>query len=99
MNAFSDLVESARRLAVLQALAAAPEYTLPEGVAREAIKARGLSVSSDQMAVSAAWLDENRLLMRQMVGATALLTLTTRGLDAAEGTAQVPGVDRPRPGH
>jgi hypothetical protein len=99
MTAFSDLIEAARRLAILKALAEAPEYTLPEGVAREALKAHGLALSADQMAVSDAWLDDAGLLMRHKVGATALLILTTRGLDAAEGTVQVPGVDRPRPGH
>lgn len=98
MTSFAEVVESARRLAVLRSLASAPEYTLPEATVRESLKAHGLAASSDQMAAAAAWLDEQRLLMRQPVGATHLLTLTGRGLDVAEGTALVPGVDRPRPG-
>lgn len=98
MNAFADLVDEERRLTVLQSLKSAPGYTLPEATAREALRRAGLAVSADAMAVATAWLDEARLLMRQTVGATAVLTLTTRGLDCAEGVAQVPGVARPRPG-
>ncbi len=97
-KSFSDLVESARRLAILRALAAAGEYTLPESLARQALGHDGLTASGDQMAASSAWLDEQRLLIRQQVGATALLTLTGRGLDVARGAAVVPGVDRPLPG-
>lgn len=98
MNAFSDLVDEERRLVVLQSLAAATGYTLPEGAAREALRRAGLAVSADAMAIATAWLDEARLLVRRTVGATAVLTLTMRGLDCAEGVAQVPGVARPRPG-
>lgn len=98
MNAFANLVDEARRLAILAALAGADGYTLPEATVREAIRRAGHPLSADAMASASAWLDEQRLLMRQAVGATAVLTLTTRGLDAAQGLATIPGVARPAPG-
>lgn len=100
MSNFHDLIEAARRLAILKALAGTEDYTLPEGEARDRLRVLGPPVfpSGDMMAVSTVWLDDAGLIMRRKVGATALLILTTRGLDVAEGSATVPGVEPARPG-
>ena len=38
MSNFHDLIEAARRLAILKALAGTEDYTLPEGEARDRLR-------------------------------------------------------------
>lgn len=87
------------RLRMLQLLAAASEYTQPiAALGGSLVTQYGHALSSDRLAVETAWLDDNGLLIRRPVGATAILVITARGLDVALGRAEVPGVARPRPG-
>jgi hypothetical protein len=100
MSNFQELIEAARRLAILKALAGAEDYTLPEAEARDKLRVLGSPVfpSADMMAVATVWLDDAGLIVRRKVGATALLILTTRGLDVVDGATVVPGVESARPG-
>ena len=95
---YQDKVVEDIRLRLLQLLAAAPVYTQPIAAIGESLGAYGHCLASDRLAVEAAWLDDNGLLIRRPVGSTAILVITARGLDAAKGRADVPGVARPRPG-
>lgn len=96
---YIDAVAADIRLRILQLLSQAPEYTQPEAAVSDALGARyGHRLASDRLAIETAWLDDAGFLARFPVGATAILTLSARGLDVATGRAQVPGVARPRPG-
>lgn len=86
------------RLRVLQALSASPEYTQPESAVLAALESVGHRISETRLISESAWLGETGLLLRQPVGAIAILTLTPRGLDVASGREVFPGVARPRPG-
>lgn len=96
---YQETVVADVRLRMLQLLAAAPEYTQPLFALGASLSATyGHSLAADRLAVEAAWLDENGLLIRRPVGSTSILVITVRGLDVAMGRANVPGVARPRPG-
>ena len=50
------------------------------------------------VAAQTAWLHQAGLATRLAVGATAIVTLTARGLDVARGLDSLPGVARRAPG-
>lgn len=88
--------ESAK-LEILQILAGAAEYTAHEHAIREALRARGLSVSADYLRATLAWLDEQGAITLCGEG-VQVATLTLRGEDVARGSTRLPGVARPVPG-
>lgn len=95
---YADAIAEDIRLRLLQLLAQAPEYTQPEGVLGSALEGFGHRIGAVRLAAETSWLDEAGLAARLPVGRTAVLTLTSRGLDVARGRAFVPGVARPAPG-
>lgn len=94
---YEDIVTADRRLAILQSLAAASDYTANEVVLGEQLGALGHRVSRDRLRADLAWLEEQGLLVAQQPGGVWVVTLSARGYDVAGGTARVPGVARPRP--
>jgi len=94
---FKNLLTEDRRLVALRFLAEDPCYHLNTAVLYTALDAYGHSVSRDQVETDCAWLAEQGLVTLEAVGPVRVVTLTARGLDAAQGRAVVPGVKRPSP--
>jgi Fe2+ or Zn2+ uptake regulation protein len=86
------------RLVVLRLLAEASEYRLNDSILTDMTNAHGLTATRSQMRTEIAWLAEQGLITRaELVGGLVVATLAERGLDAAAGRANVPGVQRPAP--
>lgn len=87
-----------RRLTILRFLAAAPGYEGNDALLAQALESVGLGASADQVAGDLAWLEEQRLIHTEKLGAVTVAQVSVRGVDVAHGRAVVPGVARPRPG-
>lgn len=99
MQPYQDFETEGRRLSILRILARRAEYTTNEYSLNDELRgAYAHSVSRDRLHGDLAWLEEQGLVITQAPRAGWIVTLTTRGGDVADGTAQVPGVARPRPG-
>lgn len=94
---YDEQLRDDRRLALLQTLMGAAEYTAHAHVLRTAAGQLGHRTSFDVIRADLAWLDEQGLIVLAD-GEIPVATLTLRGEDAARGVARVPGVARPRPG-
>ncbi len=87
-----------RRLVLLKALAAAAQYRANAYLLRRFCDQVGHTASADKIAGDLAWLAEAALLTTAAPAPDVVVaTLTTRGLDVAEGRAVHPGVAKPRP--
>lgn len=93
---FADLVNADIRLVILMSLAQAAGYCSNEYILHRFIEISGHKIPRDQMLTQLAWLKEQSLVTLQD-GGVLVATLTARGLDAAEGRATIPGVQRPSP--
>lgn len=93
MNAFTDHIRNARRLAVLTALFFAPGYCLPDDVLRDLVSQAGYDSSLDALRADLSFLDETGLVERN----GNVPTLTERGVDVVCGRSTVDGVKRPLP--
>lgn len=96
---FSTFETQDRRLVLLRALEHAAQYRANTFLLRRYCEAVGHAVSTDRLAADLAWLKEQELLTLQTVEGVDVATLTDRGVDVATGRAEVPGVQRPRPGY
>lgn len=96
---YPEIVQAAIRRALLELLAELPDYTLPEGDLAALMHERyPYRLGGVAMAAQTAWLHQAGLATRLAVGATAIVTLTARGLDVARGLETMPGVARRAPG-
>ncbi|ROH88634.1 ArsR family transcriptional regulator [Stagnimonas aquatica] len=93
---YAQVVTEERRLQTLRLLAATkPDYRANSAILRDGLRAEHQhALSRDQMHTELAWLQEQGLLILEVVGSAVVASLTSRGLDVAEGTAEVPGVKR-----
>lgn len=89
----SRMAEQGRRLAILQSLSIAHRYRRALPDLRAQLDAVGYSTSRDRLAADCAWLEEIGLVSMD----SEAVTLNQRGLDAAEGYSEIPGVNRPGP--
>ncbi len=94
---YEEIVTADRKLALLQTLVAAPDYTTNEVVLVDRLAELGHRVSRDRLRADLAWLEEQDLLLAQQPSGVWVVTLTARGYDVAQGVARVPGVARPSP--
>lgn len=95
---FLQTITEDRRLSLLLVLAETPGYSTNAFLLCQAIgELYGHNASIDQVLGDIAWLAEQGLLTSRVVGTVTLATLTARGLDAAAGRANVPGVKKPLP--
>ncbi|MFQ3664686.1 MAG: hypothetical protein SNJ79_01430 [Sphingomonadaceae bacterium] len=86
------------RLALLQALEAAPGYSASAELLGDIIHAAGFRVAADLVGTELAWLCEQGLLSLEVLPrGVSVATLSPRGADVAAGRAIVPGVRRPGP--
>ena len=97
MSAFAELVAEDQRLRILQLLDKAEGFDLNAHILRDALARLGHRPSADRLRGELAWLEEQGLVTTHEVGSTIVATATARGLDAAHGRANVPGVKRPGP--
>lgn len=95
---FADVMDQDRRLVVLKALEAAAGYRAAQFVLQRYCEQFGHKVSADRMRTDLTWLKEQGLIKLETPDNVYVATLTQRGLDAAGGLADVPGVARPAPG-
>lgn len=96
---YSEFEAQDRRLVLLRALAHAAQYRANGLLLRRYCQAVGHVVSADRLAADLAWLREQGLADLDTVEGVTVATLTERGLDVANGSAEVPGVQRPQPGY
>lgn len=86
-----------RRLVILHLLANSAGYTVNEYLLEAGLEDQGHRVSNARLRGELAWLAEQDLLTTETVGGVVVAKLKRRGLDVAHGSAQVPGVARPKP--
>jgi len=87
----------ARRLMILQMLAADSDYSANDSLLQQLLASQGNGVSLDVLRMDLAWLRELGLLLIRDLPGCKVATLRGRGVDVANGLAQVPGIARPRP--
>lgn len=94
---YKELITSDIRLVVLRALAEDEGYSLNESVIQSILGVFGHRVSRDRVKTELAWLKEQGLVRIETVVTVQVATITSRGLDVANGSVVVPGVKRPGP--
>jgi hypothetical protein len=95
---FDQFETEDRRLVLLRGLEHAVQYKANAYLLRRYCQSIGHTVSADRLEQDLAWLAEQGLLDCARVEGVTVATLTQRGLDVANGSAAVPGVQRPQPG-
>jgi len=94
----ADLQREDRRLLILQALAAEPDYSIADRVLRALLKEYGHGISLDVLHADLAWLQDVGLLSVEKHPQVAVASVSNRGVEVAQGNSIVPGIRRPRPG-
>ncbi len=94
---YRDLVIADLRLVILRLLADDQDYQANSSILQMAVESFGHGVSRDQLHTELAWLQEQGLISVDEIASVKVARLSGRGLDVAEGRANVPGVKRPRP--
>jgi Fe2+ or Zn2+ uptake regulation protein len=97
MTNFRELQTSDRRLVLLRLLAESDGYEANSSVLQMAIEPFGHNVSRDVVHTDLAWLAEQGLVNVEDLASIKVATLSSRGLDVANGRATVPGIKRPGP--
>lgn len=97
MSGYAQLVAEHQRIAILQALDAAPAYRSNQVLLQAFLESVGLPTSSDIVRTQLSWLAEQQLVHVDESGGVTMATLSERGSDVAHGRATVPGVKRPTP--
>jgi len=85
--------EHQRRM-ILTVLASDAGYAHNEVVLIEALEMAGHTLSSDKLKTELYWLKEQGLIDITLVMDLIIAKLTQRGLDAAKGASQIPGIAR-----
>ncbi len=96
--AYAQFEQEERRLVVLRLLSEDADYRTNSSMLEQGLELYGLNVSRDRLHTDLVWLAEQDLLTAEQVQSVMVVKLTQRGLDVANGRAQVPGVKRPGPG-
>lgn len=97
MTPLNEIVTADRRLQILRLLAESPAYTASADLLRTVLASLGHAVSHDRLNTDLEWLHEQGLVALERLGDVPMARATTRGVDASQGLASVPGVARPRP--
>jgi len=94
---YAEKVAEHARLTALKLLAEQPQYALNESLLRELLADFAIAYSRDQVRALIAWLAEAALATVEDAAGLAIVRITGRGLDVAQGRARHPGVKRPGP--
>lgn len=95
--AYKNMLEQDQRLVILRALSEM-NGTANDSVLQKVLFTYGHRVSRDQVKTHLYWLNEQGLIEIESVLSTDVATITSRGVDVANGFARVPGVGQPRAG-
>jgi len=96
---YQDILTADRRYLILKALSASASYTAHSLLLLKFVDGLGQKPSMDQINGDIQWLHDQGLLTATPSGiADQIATITSRGLDVAEGRSIYPGVRRPSPG-
>ena len=95
---YQDLVDSHRRLSILQFLKDEADYRLNAILLLTLVNNHGYATGKDKLENELLWLSEQNLVELDKVGSVTLATITNRGLEVAEGRVIMNGVERPGPG-
>lgn len=93
--AITDVINEHERLSLLMALNAMSSYRNNDSILQEACAQYGHDMSRDRVKSHLAWLEEQGAVTTDKVGNYLVAELTSRGQDAAQGRARIPGVKRP----
>ena len=94
---FAKFEEEDRKLVILRLLAEDNDYRVNSAILQQGIDLYGHSVSRDRLHTDLVWLAEQDLVTTENINSVLVVKLTQRGLDVANGRANVPGVRRPGP--
>lgn len=97
MSSYAEDITRHRRLAVLRHLAEVTDYVSNASVLQGVLRSLGLPVSEDGLLTELYWLREQGLVSFDPAASFIVVTATRRGVDLAQGLAEHPGVQRPRP--
>jgi hypothetical protein len=97
MTSYAEDVARHRRLAVLRHLAEVTDYVSNESVLLDVLRKLGLPLSQDALMTELYWLREQGFIAFDSASPFIVVTATRRGIDLAQGLAEHPGVQRPRP--
>jgi hypothetical protein len=95
---FSDFQAADRKLCLLLALQAAAGYTANHFLLHTFLDSMAHVTSHDGVKTDLLWLEQQRLVTTEAVGDVMKATITTLGMDAANGRTTIVGVKRPMPG-
>lgn len=95
---FTEHLTEHRRLCLLRVLAEAPGYSANESILYQMVEDFGHSVSRDVVRGDLAWLSEQGLITKREIEGIMIARISKRGVDAARGRTEVPGVKKPAPG-
>ncbi len=95
---YLDTLAKHARLAILRLLEDAPGYTSNVSIMTAVLPSFGIRYTRDQVEGEVRWLAENGMLTTEDHAGFTIATATTRGVEVAQGIAEHPGVQRPRPG-
>jgi Fe2+ or Zn2+ uptake regulation protein len=95
---FAELLSEDRRWAILHWLEKSPVYEANHFVLHTALPSSGHRASLDVVRSELSWLAEQGLLAVEVLDGVSIARLTARGLDVAQGRAEIPGVKKPLPG-
>lgn len=68
-----------------------------ESILQTVLQGYGHSISRDKVKTEIRWLEEQGMLTTQSLNGILVCKITQRGLDVAQGHAQVDGIKRPAP--
>ena len=94
---FRDLKTADLRLAILQILEQDSGYSLNEHLLTKCLHDLAFKVGADKILTEAAWLDDQGFVILKQTDPRTI-TITSRGVEVAQGHTGAPGVARPRPG-
>ena len=97
MSDYPDHVIEDQRLVILRTLNELNGMS-NDSVLHDTLKKLGHRVSRDQVKTQMYWLNEQGLIDIESILSTDVATLTSRGVDVADGSIKTPGVKKPRPG-
>lgn len=95
---FAQFQQEDRRLCLLLALEQAAGYEANHFLLNQFLDSVGHNISHDLVITEGQWLAEQSLLNIKAIGDSHIFTLTTKGVDCANGRTIVHGVKRPMPG-
>ncbi len=93
---FEAKLKEEMRLVMLRLLNELPSYRGNSSTLHSGLSHWGLSFSRDQVKTELHWLKEQGCISIELDNPDVMVVkLSTRGQDAAEGRAKVPGIQRP----